>query len=168
MLGGMHPAALSDEDLLRVCDESRTRRGGPGGQHRNKVETAVVLEHRPSGLRAEANERRSQADNRRVAVLRLRLRLAVEHREPAAASSSACWQARVSDQKLVISEAHRDFPTLLAEALDQLADQEWQPAPAADRLGVSSSQLIRFLKRCPAGMAVVNQERSRRGLRPLK
>ena len=73
----MHPAALPDDDLLSICNETRTRRGGPGGQHRNKVETAVVLQHRPTGLNAEANERRSQADNRRVALQRLRLRLAI-------------------------------------------------------------------------------------------
>ena len=56
------------------------RRSGPGGQHRNKVSTAVVITHRPTGVRAEANERRSQAENHREAVRRLRVRLAVEVR----------------------------------------------------------------------------------------
>ncbi|MFN5707736.1 MAG: peptide chain release factor family protein, partial [Planctomycetota bacterium] len=61
-----HPASLPEEKLLADCDVVRTRRGGPGGQHRNKVETAVVITHRPSGVSAEANERRSQAENRKV------------------------------------------------------------------------------------------------------
>mgnify|MGYP001288551881 CR=1 FL=1 len=70
----MHPAALQSEILLTQCEESRTKRSGPGGQHRNKTETAVVLTHQPSGIVAEASERRSQAANRRVALWRLRLR----------------------------------------------------------------------------------------------
>ena len=38
-----HPAALDTELLARQCDFRATRRGGPGGQNRNKVETAVIL-----------------------------------------------------------------------------------------------------------------------------
>ena len=52
-----HPAALDPERLLAACDATRTRRSGPGGQNRNKVETAVILRHRPTGIQAEANER---------------------------------------------------------------------------------------------------------------
>ena len=163
----MHPAALPDDDLLSICNETRTRRGGPGGQHRNKVETAVVLQHRPTGLNAEANERRSQADNRRVALLRLRLRLAIEHREAAAAEPSALWASRVRAEKLAISTEHRDYPTLVAEAFDQLAESGWQPALPAEKLGVSPSQLVKLLRRCPAAFVAFNRERAACGLRPL-
>lgn len=50
----MHPAALDPADLLTQVTEMRTRRIGPGGQHRNKAETAVVLVHRRTGISAEA------------------------------------------------------------------------------------------------------------------
>ena len=93
----MHPARLPPDDLLRDCDETRTKRSGPGGQHRNKVETAVILRHRVSGVSAEASERRSQADNRRVALFRLRLRLALVHREPPEPHPSPLWQSRRRD-----------------------------------------------------------------------
>ena len=56
----VHPASLDVQRLLVDCESRRERRGGPGGQHRNKVETAVVLRHLPTGIVAEANERRSQ------------------------------------------------------------------------------------------------------------
>jgi len=63
--------------LLRACVLRRGRTRGPGGQNRNKVETAVYLLHRPTGVAAAATERRSQAENLRVALFRLRLQLAV-------------------------------------------------------------------------------------------
>lgn len=65
-------AALNDEALLAECDERFFVAGGPGGQHRNKTETAVRLTHRPTGLVVTATERRSQLQNRGEALERLR------------------------------------------------------------------------------------------------
>ncbi len=56
--------------------------GGPGGQHRNKTASAVRLHHPPTGLTVIATERRSQAQNRGVALERLRARLAARATRP--------------------------------------------------------------------------------------
>jgi len=51
------------------------RSSGPGGQRKNKTETAVRLRHLPSGITVTATEYRSQAQNRKLAFERLRDRL---------------------------------------------------------------------------------------------
>ncbi|MFI5272175.1 MAG: peptide chain release factor-like protein [Ktedonobacterales bacterium] len=63
------------ESLERDCDIEFLRATGPGGQNRNKVETAVRLTHRPTGLTLTATERRSQHANREAAYARMAARL---------------------------------------------------------------------------------------------
>lgn len=67
--------------LERDCDVEFTRAGGPGGQHRNKVETAVRLTHRPTGVVVLVSEHRSQSRNRDLALQRLAEKLATIERE---------------------------------------------------------------------------------------
>ena len=62
-------------DLERDCDMEFFVAGGPGGQHRNKVETGVRLTHRPSGIVVTATERRSQSANREAAFERMAAKL---------------------------------------------------------------------------------------------
>ena len=166
----VHPASQSDESLVADCEISFLRRGGPGGQHRNKTETAVVLRHVPTGCKAEANERRSQAENRRLAFFRLRLTLATEVRQPIleAQSPSELWKSRVQHQRLSIAAEHSHFPSLLAEAMDQLAARDFQLDQAAAVLLVTSSQLIKLLKQYRPAFELVNRQRQQRGLGILK
>jgi len=48
---------------------------GPGGQRKNKKETAVRIYHPPSGITVVATEQRSQAQNKELAFERLKKRL---------------------------------------------------------------------------------------------
>ncbi len=58
---------ISTADL----EESFARSSGPGGQHVNKVSTAVTLKHLPSGIAVTVQDSRSQARNRELAFERL-------------------------------------------------------------------------------------------------
>ena len=164
----MHPAVLPPDSLLANVQEMHARRSGPGGQHRNKVQTAVVLLHRPTGIAAEAAERRSQAENRRVALGRLRLKLALEHRTPALAAPSARWQARLRGRHLVVSADHDDYPALIAEALDRLQAYALDMPATATALGVTATQLLKLFKKAPAAWTTLNRLRAAQGLPALK
>lgn len=61
--------------LERDCTLEFFIASGPGGQHRNKVETGVRLVHRPTGIMVTATERRSQSANREMAFERMAERL---------------------------------------------------------------------------------------------
>ena len=173
-----HPAAWDEEDLLRECRVGRGRSGGPGGQHRNKVETEVMITHEPSGISAKAGERREPSVNRRVAIRRLRLALATELRAgvPVGEIGSALWKSRLERRRdregatvtrISVNPEHRDYPALLAEAMDTLAAAGWEPRKAGIRLGVSASQVVRLIGAHRPALAAMNRERTRRSLRPL-
>jgi protein subunit release factor B len=72
----MQQRFATDREVLKKQVVVETyRSSGPGGQRKNKVETAVRLKHLPSGVTVVATEHRSQAENRKLAFERLRERL---------------------------------------------------------------------------------------------
>jgi len=74
------PAYL--QKLLKDCDVETYRGSGPGGQHRNKTESAVRMTHRPSGIVRVASDDRSQLRNRRIALERIWRALEARKRKP--------------------------------------------------------------------------------------
>lgn len=164
-----HPASIAETELAAECDVTRTRRGGPGGQHRNRVSTAVVVVHRPTGVSGQASERRSQQANFSVAVRRLRLNLAVAIRLPVDPDRQPVplWRGRIEGDRIRVSADHPDFPALLAEALDFLAGSAFVVPEAAGRLGVTASQLLRLVRSDTAAWTWLNRNRERQGLGKL-
>jgi protein subunit release factor B len=56
---------------LKDCDVQTKRGHGKGGQHRNTRDTAVKIVHRASGAVGEAQDERSQLQNKRLAFRRM-------------------------------------------------------------------------------------------------
>ena len=141
---------LNDAALLRQCLEERYRASGPGGQRRNKVETALRLRHPPSGVVAQAEESRSLEENRVRALRRVRERIALEVRAPFDLASPALPPELLAQRgprgALSVNPRNPAYPTVLATALDALAAAGGSYAKAARALGLTTSQLVRFLK----------------------
>jgi hypothetical protein len=166
----VHPAALDDDALLDQCRWTRSRSGGPGGQHRNKVETTVELVHTASGVSAKAGERRSVRENMRVAMSRLRLALAVGYRVgvPAGECRSDLWRTRSRTGRVIVSTKHRDYSALLAEAMDVLDASGNDLGVTATRLCVTQSQIVKLLREHQPAMVAVNERRAAMGKRVLR
>ena len=168
---GPHPAGLDDPTLGRQCEVTFGRGSGPGGQHRNKVETAVRIVHVPTGIEVTATERRSQAQNRHVADHRLRVKLAITIRTTVDVRRyrpSMLWSGRRQGRAMPVNPKNKDFPALLAEAMDVVAAKNFDVGGAAGLLGVSMSQLAKLLGRELKAKAWVNDGRVKLGLPKLR
>jgi ribosome-associated protein len=81
------------------------RAPGPGGQRKNRKETAIRLTHPPSSIVVVASERRSQAHNREIAFERLIKKLTDlnrprKRRVPTKPSASAIHRQKEAKEKL--------------------------------------------------------------------
>ncbi len=163
---------LCDADLLRECEVDTYRASGPGGQKRNKTDSAVRLRHGPTGVVAIAEESRSQHDNKRKALRRLRRAIALEVRLPVErdgfAPSETLAGCLSADGRLCVGRRDERWPIAVGEVLDLLDVCDAQVSEAADRLGVSTGNLVKFLEQDAHLWARVNRMRAGHGLKPLR
>lgn len=157
---------LTDPQLLAQCAVDTYRASGPGGQKRNKTDSAVRLRHLPSGLIVIAEESRSQHENKARALRRLRERLHVQLREPV--SQGPTEQTPRLNVNLKVGRREERFWPTVGFVLDILSAVEGQVSTAAEQLGVSTGQLIDFLQREEVIWAQANQIRQRNGHKPLR
>ena len=160
-----------DPQLLAQCQEHRYRASGPGGQHRNKTESAIRLVHQPTGITVTATERRSQHENRAKAIERLREAIAVQVRCPldmTALSLAGHAQGAFGGARIVIGRRDPRYLVLLAWILDAIAAAAGRASDAAKLFGLSTSQLVSLLKDEPKRLAAANAIRAEAGLEPLR
>ena len=144
---------MEDTALLRECREERYKASGPGGQRRNKVVTAIRLRHLQTGIVVQAEESRFLAQNRTRALRRLRDRIALELRAPFDLASPPVVP-EVEAQKtpgggLSVNPSNPAYPIIVANCLDAV-EAAGSYAKAARALGITTSQLLRFLRSDPA------------------
>jgi len=163
----------SDAILLDECDVHRYRASGPGGQHRNKTESAVRLRH-PNGVSAIAEDSRSQGENRAIALERIREHFAWELREPIALDTyapSSRLAAVVAGGTAPLGARTKRTPGYLvamAELLDLFDALGAEVAATAQRLGVSTGATSKLLMHDDRVSRIANRLRAKHDLRPLR
>jgi hypothetical protein len=167
-----HFLDLPDQTLLKQCNVDVYRASGPGGQKRNKVSSAVRLRHRPTGLIVIATESRSQHENRARALRRLRRAIALHVRSPIHTDTYAPGELLagcVSGQsRLCLGRRDARYDRAVCEILDVVVACEMKVSAAASLLGISTANLVAFLRRDPGLWQHVNQMRTAAGHKPLR
>jgi len=162
--------ALSDEGLQRQCRFETLRVSGPGGQNRNRRDTAVRLTHEPTGLIAQASERRSQHQNREEALDRLRATIALEVRRPIELEGYVPPEAlqAILRRRNRIGRQHRDYWPGVQALLDLFVAMDGSVSGTAARAGLSTGALSRLLLTDPRLVRTVNGWRESHGMRALR
>jgi hypothetical protein len=173
MIAAPHPAVITADELLQQCELRTQRRSGPGGQHRNKTSSGAFLTHQPTGIVAEATERRSQPQNRAVALQRLRFKLAVEVRTPSIVDHDGSpleldVRRQYQGKSLRLSDTNEAKPAVLALVLNDLHASGGQPSAVAPLWSVSTSAIVTLIKSNHPAFSFVNQVRAHHGRRALK
>lgn len=163
---------LTDAMLLRQCEVDVYRASGPGGQKRNKTESAVRLRHQPTGISVVAEESRSQHENKAKALRRLRKAIALGVRREVAIDgyrpSELLASCITKAAKLHVGRKDARYLPAVRELLDVLWACGMQVSTAAARVGVSTANLSGLLRDDPAVWRRVCELRTAAGLPPLK
>jgi hypothetical protein len=166
----MRPDLEADDSLLLAgCDIDTYRASGPGGQKRNKTESAVRLRHRSSGLIVIAEESRSQAENRARALRRLRKAMALRLREPPAEGVPPTVAVCITKAgRLDVGQRDTRYLPAVAAVLDVLHQAKGSLSEAGTRLGISTGNLSAFLTDDEDVFVAANRLRAAFALRPLR
>jgi hypothetical protein len=149
--------AMDDQALLAHCRVEVERGTGPGGQKRNRTESAVRLTI--PGIEPQVqvlcDKTRSQHDNRAIALRELRVRLALLVRRPVVEKIE--WNKPPSMK-------NADYAQWLAVVLDRLCTHDWRVGDCAKSLSISTNQLTKAITRDPRASREVNRRRQQNNL----
>jgi len=164
--------AMDDPTLLRQCEVHTYRASGPGGQHRNKTDSAVRLVHTPTGAVGLSADSRDQHANKRSALRRLRMNIALQVRRPVATDAfepPRVWRGAVGrDGRVRVGRRDQRFWPIAQVVLDVLFAHRGRLGETAASLGISTGNLNALLKTDRHLWAAVANLRQQFDLPPLR
>ena len=149
---------MSDEELLNNCKTDHFIATGNGGQKRNKTSSAVRLSLKNSDISVTASEDRQQSVNKKRALRKMRIAIAMEMRE----------EPKEWGGQLDMNPKNPQYPLFVACLVDHLFDKAWQVSEVAKSMDISTGKLIKIIAKDDSLWQFVNKERQRSGYKPLK
>ena len=149
---------MTDEELLKLCKTDHFIATGKGGQKRNKTSSAVRLSLNDSTISVTASEDRQQSVNKKLAIRKLRLSIAMELRQEAQA-----WQGQLD-----MNAKNPQYPLFIGCLTDYLFESNWQVSEVAKSFDISTGKLIKIISKDDSFWQFVNKERQGNGYKPLK
>ena len=94
-LNMINPSKVNERDI----SFQTMRSTGPGGQHVNKVNSAVRAIHKPTGIQVVAMDRRSQHQNKKLAIARLEEKVNEANIQQLKSSMTDQWENNLNLQR---------------------------------------------------------------------
>lgn len=164
--------SLTDRELIEQCRLDCYRASGPGGQKRNKTESAVRLTHLPTGAVGIGEESRSQHENKARALKRLRKSIAFTVRRAVDLDgyrpSELLQSCKDRAGRIHLGRRDRRYNSIVWEVLDVFFACDAQVSSAAKLIGVNTAHLSKFLRDDPGLWRRVNEMRQAAGRKTLK
>jgi hypothetical protein len=166
--GAAQVLAADDGHLLQQCRVDTYIASGPGGQHRNRTYSAVRLTHLPTGVTVTGEERRSQHENKRKALGRLRMALALQMRSAHFALHESVLEIFAAAVPVRVNARNPLYPQVCAAVLDALFASGGSLSTAAQLLNLSTGQLVKIVGRDGDLLTAANRLRDHFELKHIK
>jgi hypothetical protein len=138
---------LSDVDFNKLCQLNHTSGSGPGGQHRNRKKTCVILQHIASQVSTESSGSRYGGENLKDALEKLRILVALNPCQLPEIEITNPELPRFQHSK--ISERNPQLPLFIAWSLYFLNIKKAEYKSVSEIWGWSSSAFLKQIFQNP-------------------